>query len=99
MFALSVIITISLVGIIWFRSFEEDLFVILNPDQNKQEQFYAERSKRTPIAYANFTKALGGLTANIYSALGFLQDYNSNGVEVEEEYKGEIHKLPLSGDK
>ena len=99
MFALCVVTTISLVGIVWFRSFEEDLFVILNPEADKQEQFYAERSKRTPTVYANVTKAFGNLTATLYNAFGFLEDYSSKAVEVEEEYRGEVYKLPLSGDK
>lgn len=99
MFALCVIITISLVGLVWFRSFEEDLFVMLNPEPEKQEQFYADREQRTPLVYANVTKALGNMRAVIYDAFGFLEDYNSTKVEVEEEYTGEVHKLPLSGDK
>lgn len=100
MFALCAITTISLVGIVWFRSFEEDLFVMLNPQQDRQDKFYAERSGRTPAVYANLTKALGSLRANFYDAFGFLDDYSgSKSIEVEEEYKGEVHKLPLSGDK
>lgn len=99
MFAFCVIITVSLVGLIWFRSFEEDLFVMLNPEPEKQEQFYAERDARTPLVYASITKALGNMQAAIYDAFGFLDDYNSNEVKVEEAYTGEIHKLPLSGDK
>ena len=99
MFALCAITTISLVGIIWFRSFEEDLFVLMNPEPDKQEKFYAERDQRTPLLYANVTKAFTELRANIYSALGFLEDYNSKEVSTEEELKGETHELPLSGDK
>ena len=99
MFALCSVTTISLVGIIWFRSFEKDLFVMMNPESDKQAQFFAERDKRTPILYANVTKAFVNLRATMYDALGFIQDYNSNQVKIEEELKGEVHELPLSGDK
>lgn len=100
MFAFCVVITISLVGIVWFRSFEEDLFVMLNPEQSDLDRFYAEREKRTPLVYANVTRALGNLRAALYDALGFFEEYNSNeAVEVEEEYTGETHEFPLSGDK
>lgn len=100
MFGLCVVITVSIVGLIWFRSFEENLFVMLNTDPAKQEQFYAERANRTPLVYANVTKALGSLRATMYSAFGFLDDYSSNEVKVEdEEYKGGAKQLPLSGDK
>ena len=94
-----VVTTISLVGMVWFRSFEEDIFVLLNPEPEKQEQFYAERSNRTPVVYANVTKALGSLRAAMYDAFGFFDDYSSEQVKVEEEIKGEAHELPLSGDK
>jgi len=99
MFALCVVITISLVGLVWFRSFEEDIFVMLNPEPEKQEKFYAEREQRTPLIYANITRGLGSMRATLYDAFGFLEDYNSKKVEVEEEYTGEAHKLPLSGNK
>lgn len=99
MFGMCVVITVSLVGLIWFRSFEEDLFVMLNPDAGKQEKFYAERDKRTPVVYASLTQALGNLQATLYDAFGFLGDYSSKKVNNDKEYTGETHKLPLSGDK
>lgn len=99
MFGLCVVITISLVGLVWFRSFEEDVFVLLNTDSVRQAQFYAERAGRTPTVYAAATKALGNLRATMYSALGFLGDYGSSVVKVEEEYEGGAKQLPLSGDK
>lgn len=98
MFGLCVIITVSLVGMIWFRSFEEDLFVMLNPEPEKQEQFYAERAERMPTVYANITKAFGNLQAAFYNAFGFLDNYNSKEIEVD-QYEGEVRKLPLSGDR
>jgi len=100
MFGLCVVTTISLIGLVWFRSFEEDVFVLLNTDPVKQAKFYAERSGRTPTVYAAATNVLGNLRATMYDALGFFDDYNSNVVKVEdEEYKGGAKQLPLSGDK
>ena len=99
MFALCVIITISLVGMVWFRSFEKDMFVLLNPSQEAQDKFYAARDQRIPTVYANATKAFVNMRASVYDAMGFLKDYNSNQVNVEEEYKGEARKLPISGDR
>ena len=99
MFGFCVIIAISLVGIVWFRSFEEDLFVMLNPEAADQEKFYAERDQRTPLIYASVTSALGDLRATMYNALGFFNDYTFSETKQEPEYTGEVHKLPLSGDK
>ena len=99
MFGLCVVTTVSLIGMIWFRSFEEDLFVLLNPEPDKQAKFYAQRDQRTPILYANVTQAFTNMRASMYNALGFLQEYNTKQVEVEEELKGDVHELPLSEDK
>lgn len=99
MFALCVITTVALTGMIWFHSFEENLFVLLNPEPEKQEKFYAERESRNPVIYANITKALGNMRATLYDAFGFLEESNSKEIKVEEEYVGETNKLPLSGDR
>ena len=99
MFVLCVVITISLVGLVWFRSFEENIFVMLNPEPEKQAKFFAERDKQTPVVFASVTAALGNLRASMYNALGFFKDYNSNQAKVDDELKGETHKLPISGDK
>lgn len=99
MFGLCVVITVSLVGMIWFRSFEEDVFVMLNTDEQIQAKFYAERDKNAPI-YANLVNAVGGLRAVLYDAFGFLDDYNSGGeINIESEFEGKVYKLPISEDK
>src|SRR3989344_8703925 len=69
MFGFCVVITISLVGLIWFRSFEEDLFVLLNTDPKKQEQFFAERDKNTPALVASMRTSYEGLRAAISAVL------------------------------
>ena len=82
MFGLCVIITISLVGLVWFRSFEEDLFVMLNSDQERQDKFYAERGERTSVIYANVTAALVNLRAILYDSFGFLDSYNLESIPI-----------------
>ena len=99
MFGLCVVITVSLVGMIWFRSFEEDVFVMLNTDKEIRAKFYAERDKNAPL-YANLTKAVGELRAVLYNAFGFFDDYNSEGViNIESDLEGKTYKLPISEDK
>ena len=99
MFGLCVVTTISLVGMVWFRSFEEDLFVLMNPEKERQDKFYAAREQRTPTVYANITKSFVNMRASIYNAMGFLENYSSKQVEVEKDYEGNVNKLPISGDK
>lgn len=99
MFGLCVVITIALVGMVWFRSFEENIFVLINPDKEKQDLFFAERDKRVPVVYANVMNALGNMRAAVYDSLGLLEEMDSNEIVVEEELEGEVRKLPLSGDR
>ncbi|OGN10039.1 MAG: hypothetical protein A3J46_04230 [Candidatus Yanofskybacteria bacterium RIFCSPHIGHO2_02_FULL_41_11] len=97
MFGFCVVITVSLVGLIWFRSFEEDLFVLLNTDPKKQEQFFAERSKNTPTLVASMRTSYDGLRAAISTLLLF-----EGGEEIENKKSGSTDKpylLPLPGKK
>lgn len=71
MFAFCVIITISMVGLVWFRSFEENLFVLLNTDPEKQANFFAERAKNTPTLFASVQKSYDGLKATLSELLLF----------------------------
>ena len=98
MFGLCVVISVSLIGMIWFRSFEEDVFVLLNTDEAVRAKFYAEREKNAPI-YANMINAVGGLRATFYETLGLLEDSNSNGSAEGVEYQGKTYELPISEDK
>ena len=99
MFGLCVVITVSLIGMIWFRSFEEDVFVMLNTDEAIRAKFYAERDKNAPI-YASIIGAMGDLKAVMYNSLGFFDSYNSKGVtNPNKDLEGKVYRLPISEDK
>ncbi len=98
MFAFCVVITVSLVGLIWFRSFEKNIFVLMNPDPKKQEQFFAERAKNTPTLVASFNttySVLRGAISNIF-LLG-----NGGSIEKVEVNQSDqkTYLLPLPGNK
>ena len=96
MFGLCVVTTISIVGIVWFRSFEEDLFVALNPQPEKQEEFFTERSQREPTLFALFTNTFDNVQAAFYDALGLFEEIEKN---LPQEYTGGAKELPISRDK
>ena len=52
MFLLSTIITVSLVGMIWFRSFEKNIYVMLNPDREAEQKFFAGGRQKFGDLYA-----------------------------------------------
>lgn len=41
MFGLSVVITVSLAGMVWFNSFQKNIYVMLNPDKETEQKFFA----------------------------------------------------------
>jgi len=100
MFALSVIITVSLVGFVWFKSFEKNLFVLLNPEQEKQEIFFAKQEEvRTESMFATIGQAGTNLKAIVSDFMGFL---NNDGAETSDRIPGfnsRAYELPLEGDK
>ena len=92
MFAFCVVITVSLVGLIWFRSFEETIFVMMNPDPAKQDKFFALRQENTPTLFAGISNSYQGLRAAISGFLVFGDD-----LEESEDIKSDekVHLLPL----
>ncbi len=96
MFAFSVVITVSLVGLMWFRSFEERLFVMMNPDPAKQEKFFAEREKNAPIFVAVVQNSYSGLKALVSDM--FLFDGDREGVK-DIKSKIKTYLLPLPDKK
>jgi len=92
LFGLSVVVSLSLVGGIWFSSFERDMFALLNPDPDVQEQHFAQfKSDSGPYALA--VKALDGLRATISDFFGFDAQRSDTGAK---SGSGQSHTLPLS---
>lgn len=98
MFAFCVIITVSLVGLIWFRSFEEDLFVLINPDPEKQAQFFADRDKNTPTLIASVNNTLAVLRGTI-SEIFLLGSDNADNEDSISKSDQKTYLLPLPGNK
>ena len=97
MFVLCVIITFSMVGTFWFRSGEEDLFLGLNSDSEKQEQFYSERDKNDENMFSNAGSIWTGLKATMSSAFSV---FGSSDVEVGgDSTSGMPHQFPISDNK
>lgn len=72
MFGLCVVTTISLVGMVWYNSFEKNLYVLLNPGENADQRFLAE-NKNVPSLLGNISETGKDLKAafyNIFSSVG-----------------------------
>ena len=100
MFGLCVVTTISLVGMVWYNSFEKNLYVLLNPGENADQRYLAE-NKNVPSLLGDIGKTGQDLKAT------FLNIFNLNGNDGKEiiientkvNDSGKVYMLPISGSK
>lgn len=69
LFALSVITTISLVGIIWINSLKKNLYVMLNPKEAQEDQRFVENNSN-PSLFSGLFKGFSDLKAEIGGVFG-----------------------------
>lgn len=95
MFGLCVVIAVSMVGVFWFRSLEEQLFISLNQDQERQEAFYAQREESEETIFANIGSIWTGLTATIGSVFDV---FGSSNVEINSSDNDpvNVYEFPIS---
>ncbi|MDP2648196.1 MAG: hypothetical protein Q8P35_03080 [Candidatus Yanofskybacteria bacterium] len=92
MFGLSVIATLSLVGAIWFQSFERNIYALMNPDSQIEERYAVEVDKKSPLAFLG--SAIEGLRAMIGSLFG--NDEPSIPPNQSDNRQTDPQTLPLS---
>ncbi len=72
MFGLSVITTLSLGGMIWFHSFQSNMYALLNPGEvnPEDERFYADVEKKTQSPFVFLKDTFVGAGASILGIFG-----------------------------
>lgn len=100
MFGLCVITTISLVGMVWYNSFEKNLYVLLNPEETTNQRNLAE-NKNVPSLLGDIGKIAQDLKASFYSIFNLTDsDKKHNIVEnPKDNDSGRVYTLPLSEEK
>ncbi len=96
MFFLAVFITILLVGMIWFRSFQKNIFVLMNPEDDA-EKALAAQNINMPSLFGYVGKSVAsikGLISGLMGNDGELPDMQ--GIKTE---NGGVYMLPLSDYK
>jgi hypothetical protein len=101
-FFLSLIITVSILGTVWFNSFQKQLYVNLNSEEEYDQKVYAQQDtgrKFPPLVWAG--KGFNVLRAGIYDIL----DLNLADAFIGEEKKSiddqdkRVYLFPISSDK
>ena len=99
MFGLCVITTISLVGMVWYNSFEKNLYVLLNPGENADQKYLAE-NKKVPSLLGDIGKTAQDLKASFYNIFNLVKSNKKENVEGDKNIdSGRVYTLPLSETK
>ena len=100
MFGLCVVTTISLVGMIWYNSFEKNLYVLLNPGEITDQRNLAE-NKNVPSLLGDIGRTGQDLKAAFLNILNLTgNDKKDNIIEnTKVNDSGRVYLLPFSEKK
>ena len=96
------VVVVVIISMVWFHSFKQNLYTMLNPDQQVQNQFYANVSKPQSI-FASIGHTIKDTFAAISDTFGNIKA-GSQMINVESGNnanggKGSAHTLPVSGNR
>lgn len=100
MFGFCVVTTISLVGMVWYNSFEKNLYVLLNPGESTDQRYLAE-NKNVPSLLGDIGETVKDLKASFYSILN-LTGNDKKDIMIDNTNandSGKVYMLPLSEKK
>jgi len=96
MFGLSVFITVLAIGLVWFRSFERDIYTLLNP-QEDVEKALAVQNAPVPSLFGYIWQTAGDVKGLVSGLFGNQQPTTGNLQQQKLETKGgKVYILPLS---
>lgn len=98
MFGLSVFITVLLIGMVWFQSFQRNIYVLLNPEDGLEKALAVENAP-VPSLFSFVWQTVGdvkGLVSGLLSDNGQETSDKQNKIKVESE---KVYTLPLSERK
>lgn len=94
MFSLCVLTTVSLAGLVWYKSFQKDMYALLNPEEVTDQRFLAQDNSKS--LFSSVSEVGKDLKATLYNILNL----NKNSkVEVKKQQSGKVYLLPLSEKK
>jgi len=97
MFGLCVVTTVSLVGAVWFKDFQNDMYALLNPEEVQQERFLAQENSES--LFGVLGKTFGDMSSVFTGFWGSPGSGDGVKTEVEEKTSDRVYLLPLSEEK
>lgn len=98
MFYLSVFITILLIGMVWFRSFQKNLYVLMNPEEDAEKALAVENAS-VPSLFGFIWQSVGEVKGLVSGFLGDEVDTDGNLNRERKIESGKVYTLPLSERK
>jgi|SRR3989344_2363245 len=100
MFALCVVTAISLVGMVWYNSFEKNLYVLLNPEETADQRNLAE-NKNAPSLLGDIGQTAQDLKASFLNIFNLTGDGEKDIIinNAKANDSGRVYTLPLSEKK
>lgn len=96
MFGLSVFIAVMLVGMVWFRSFQKDIYVLMNPDQDVERMFAVDNAP-APSLFGFVWQTAGDIKGLVSGLInGNKEADNIDFEKAKKEESGKVYTLPLS---
>lgn len=98
---LCTVVVVAIVGLLWFRSFQHDIYTMLNPKQSEgqaQDQLFAQQSKSL---FGSISQVLKDGKAQIFNLFtGSSQtDITNSPASSNSSSNNQAHPLPVSGSK
>lgn len=100
MFGLCVVTTISLVGMVWYNSFEKNLYVLLNPGENTDPKYLAD-NKTVPSLLGDIGKTGQDLKAAFLDIFNLTSNDKKDIIieNTKANNSERVYMLPLSEKK
>ncbi|OGN23398.1 MAG: hypothetical protein A2918_01670 [Candidatus Yanofskybacteria bacterium RIFCSPLOWO2_01_FULL_42_49] len=96
MFGLSVFITILLIGMVWFRSFQQNLYVLLNPEE-EVDKILAVENAPVPSLFGFIWQTAGDVKGLVFE---LFNGKEMSGIELkgfqDSARENKVYTLPLS---
>ena len=112
MFGLCVVTTFSLVGMVWYNSFEKNLYVLLNPEEVTDQRNLATanggapskagaENKNVPSLLGDIGQTGKDLKASCYNIFNLTGDDKKDNIveSPKDNDSGKVYVLPISGSK
>lgn len=95
MFSLAVFITVLMIGMIWFRSFQRNIYVLMNPEEGIEKSLAVENIP-APSLFGHIRQTAGNLKGFVSGLFGGQPTVSNQLREKREVEKGKVYTLPLS---